>query len=267
MAEQSAGGPRPAPAADYDEFVDWDARLRREGPFFRELFESEGVRTVVDVGAGSARHAILFATWGLEVVAVDPDESMLAQAEHNMAPAAPQIGAAGGSLRLVEAAFGELESLGLSGVDAVTCTGNALPHVDGHAGLDAAIADFASVLRPGGLLVLHLLNHARLVEKRPRAIPPKVRDTADGTKVFLRVIDYPPGDEFLDFDFVTLVRAPDGDWTLSDRRSLHTVVTDSLLDRVLGERGFDDVRFFGGHDRHALDPSADESLIAVARRV
>ena len=54
-----------APAADYDEFVNWDKRLANEGPFFRDLFEREGVSRVIDVGAGSARHAILFATWGL----------------------------------------------------------------------------------------------------------------------------------------------------------------------------------------------------------
>ena len=46
---------------------------------------------------------------------------------------------------------------------------------------------------PGGALVLHLLNHGRLLDKRPRAIPPVVRDTAEGTKVFVRVIDYPAG--------------------------------------------------------------------------
>ncbi|TLM98551.1 MAG: class I SAM-dependent methyltransferase, partial [Actinobacteria bacterium] len=70
-----------APASDYDQFVDWDKRLAREAPLFEAVFSEAGVRSVIDVGAGSARHAIMFGRWGLEVDAVDPDDSMLAQAE------------------------------------------------------------------------------------------------------------------------------------------------------------------------------------------
>ncbi len=33
---------RPAPASDYDEFVDWDKRLAREAPLFRRVFDEAG---------------------------------------------------------------------------------------------------------------------------------------------------------------------------------------------------------------------------------
>lgn len=256
---------KPAPAADYDEFVDWDKRLNREAPFFRKVFAAAGVQRVVDVGAGSARHAILFATWGLDVVAVDPDESMLAQARTNAGLFTGVIEASGGSLEVRRGGFGELAGFGLELADALTCTGNALPHVAGHEGLRIALSDFAAVLRRGGVVVLHLLNHARLLDARPRAIPPVVRDTSEGTKVFLRVIDYPEGDEFLDFDFVTMVRDDEGAWSLADRRSAHTALPLQVLERELTEAGFESVEAFGGHDGHALGPD-DESIIVVARR-
>jgi SAM-dependent methyltransferase len=259
------GSARVAPAADYDEFVNWDKRLANEGPFFRELFEAEGVRRVVDVGSGSARHAILFATWGLDVVAVDPDESMLAQARANAERFAGDIAAGGGSLAIAKGGFGELHRLGVGPADAITCTGNALPHVAGRDGLTEALADFSSVVVPGGILVLHLLNHGRLLDKRPRAIPPKIVETAEGTKVFVRVIDYPPGGEFLDFDFVTLVRDAAGAWVLSSRRSAHTAIPVELLETELPCAGFGRVQAFGGHDRHPVT-DADESVIVVAQR-
>ncbi len=188
-----ADEPRVAPASDYDTFVNWDARLARELPFFLRLFAEAGVRSLIDVGAGSARHAIAFAEQGMTVDAVDPDDSMLAQAEANVAEAAERIAEAGGELRLVRGGFGELASLGLGGADALLCTGNALPHVAGLAGLREALADFHAVLRPGGVLVLHLLNHARLLGGKPRVIPPIIREVPEGTRVFLRVIDYPVG--------------------------------------------------------------------------
>lgn len=255
---------RIAPASDYDQFVDWDKRLEREAPLFRRVFEEINARSVIDVGAGSARHAIMFAGWGMAVDAVDPDDSMLAQAEANAAKASDKIAAAGGELRLVRAGFGELASRGLGGADVVVCTGNALPHVEGHIGLHRTLADFTEVLRPGGALILHLLNHQRLIDKRPRAIPPVVRDTAEGTKVFLRLIDYPDGGEFLDFDFITLVRSHAGEWELTHRRSPHTALPAGVLAAELNGFGYDSIELLGGHDGHPLS-EADESLIVVAR--
>lgn len=263
------GGQRIEPAADYDRFVDWPKRLARETPFYRREFEAHGVRRVVDVGAGSGMHAAMWAEWGLDVVAVDPDPAMLAQAEHNAEGARSAIEAAGGSLDIVTGGFGALASLGLRPADAVTCAGNALPHIDGVGALEPTLRDFAEVLRPGGLLVLHLLNHARLIDKHLRVIPPKVRDDQDGTWVFLRLMDYVP--DGIRFDFVTLHRPADAwetsqEWETESRRSVHTALPYPLLVSALERTGFSDVALYGNHDGAPLDPEKDESVILTAVR-
>jgi glycine/sarcosine N-methyltransferase len=263
--EAGSHAAREAPQVDYDTFVNWDARLAREAPFFRSLFDDVGAKHVIDVGTGSARHALMFASWGIAVDAVDPDDSMLAQAEENIARAAEQTAEAGGAVRLERGGFGQLAALGFREADALVCTGNALPHVAGHAGLRSALADFSAVLRPGGVVVLHLLNHERLLRDKPRAIPPVVRDTPDGTRVFLRVIDYPAGAEHIGLDFVTLTRDAQGEWEVASRRSLHTALPAQLLREELAAAGFGDVEVYGGHDRHAL-ADADESVVVVARK-
>jgi glycine/sarcosine N-methyltransferase len=250
-------------ADDYDRFVDWDKRLAREAPFFRRLFEERGVSRVIDVGCGSGRHAVLFASWGLEVVGVDPDARMLASARAHAA-------ASGQTVRFVEGGFGGLAGLGLGPADALTCTGNALPHVEGLAGLREALADFAEVLRPGAALVLHLLDHDRLLDGRVRSIPPVVREDAEGTSVFLRVMDYV--DDGIRFDFVTLRRPAGGwengaPWEVSSRRSLHAALPTSLLLRESEAAGFTDVRLFGDHTGRAFDASVDESVLLTATRV
>ncbi|MDP2232184.1 MAG: class I SAM-dependent methyltransferase [Actinomycetota bacterium] len=250
---------------DYDDFVDWDARLGREAGFFKSLFEANGVQRVLDVGAGSARHSIMFASWGLEVIAVDPDDAMLAQAEANVVRFSDQVSDGGGSVRIVRGGFGGLSRLELGLVDALVCTGNALPHVVGRDGLTEALADFGSVVAPGGVIVLHLLNHARLISSHSRVVAPKIRDTDSGTKVFLRVIEYPSVGEFLDFDFLTLTRALDGEWEMTHRRSEHTAIPAELLAKELPCAGFGDIQLLGGHDGHALT-DADESIIVVAKR-
>lgn len=258
--------PRVAPASDYDTFVNWNARLARELPFFRRVFDEAAACTLIDVGAGSARHSIEFAALGMTVDAVDPDDSMLAQAEANIAAAAERIAQAGGELRLVRAGFGELAARGLGPADALICTGNALPHTDGLAGLRVTLADFSAVVKPGGVLVLHLLNHAKLLAEKVRAITPVVRETPEGTRVFLRVIDYPDSGEFLDFDFVTLTRDAGGVWDLASRRSPHTALPFELLAEELADAGFERIEAFGGHDGSPFDAAKAESVIVVARR-
>ncbi len=89
---------------EYDELVNWEARLNREGPFFRRLFDEHGVRTVADVGAGSARHAILFRSWGLDVTAIDPADDMLELAGEN----ARRLGS---DVRIEKGGFGEVAGI------------------------------------------------------------------------------------------------------------------------------------------------------------
>ncbi|MEA5075732.1 MAG: class I SAM-dependent methyltransferase [Coriobacteriia bacterium] len=264
---------------EYDELVNWDARLTREGPFFRDLFERYGVRSVADVGAGSARHSIMYRSWGLDVTAIDPSADMLELARENVARL-------GSDVRVVEGGFGQIAGIVGTSIDAVTCTGNALPHVRSTEGLALTLADFAAALRPGGVLVLHYLNHDRLLSKRIRTMSPVFRETATADKFFIRVLDYTPTGDGILFDFVTLVRDAEvrdtphtieswpqtlesdqsGGWSTRSRRSLHFALPVRTITPALERAGFTAVRVLGDHSGRALDPDNDESMIVVAER-
>ncbi len=264
---------------EYDELVDWDRRLTRESPLFERLFAEHGVRSVADVGAGSARHSIMYRSWGLEVWAIDPSDDMIALAREN----AVRLGS---DVRIVKGGFGEVVGVLGRRVDAVTCTGNALPHVRSIDGLRAALADFADALNEGGLLVLHFLNHERLVSQRIRTMTPVFRETPAADKYFIRLLDYTPTGDGILFDFVTLVRDaavreaghtvetwpttleddPAGGWSLRSRRSLHFAMGPALISAELDRAGFTGVGILGDHAGRPLDPAADESMIVVAVR-
>lgn len=272
--------PKRTDDSDYDELVNWERRLTREGPFFQRLFAEHGVHRIADVGAGSARHAIMFRSWGHDVVAIDPAEDMLAQARENAARL-------GSDVRIAEGGFGDVARIVGEPVDAVTCTGNALPHVCSLASLREALDDFAAALVPGGVLVLHYLNHYRLIENKVRSVAPVFRETASGDKFFMRVLDYTPERDGILFDFVTLVRDPDlhstphtieswpktldddptGGWTVRSRRSVHFAMPLALITAELERAGFTNIQAFGDHTGRALDLDADESVIIVAERI
>ncbi|MDZ4167440.1 MAG: class I SAM-dependent methyltransferase [Coriobacteriia bacterium] len=262
---------------EYDELVNWDRRLAREAPFFEGIFAGYDVRSVADVGAGSARHAIVYRSWGLDVWAIDPSEDMLELAREN-------AGRLGSDVRIVEGGFGDVARIVGAPVDAVTCTGNALPHVRSLRGLHDALRDFAEALVPGGLLVLHYLNHHRLIAQRIRTMSPVFRETPAGDKFFLRLLDYTPEGDGVLFDFVTLLRDasvregehtieswpttleddPSGGWSVRSRRSLHFVMVPEMITRELESAGFADVRILGDHTGRLLEADTDESIIVVA---
>jgi SAM-dependent methyltransferase len=254
-------------AGTYDSFVDWRKRIDRERPFFESVFAEHGVHRVMDVGCGTGMLTVEWATWGLDVVGVDPDPGMLEGAVRNAGERAAEVASAGGSVRFVRAGFGEISALDAGPFDAVTCTGNALPHMAGVAALAPTLSEFASALRPGGVLVLHLLNHDRLLDLRPRAIPPVVRDTPDGKRVFLRFMDY-PADGIL-IDFVKLHRRTDAaegvePWEVSSDSSLHTALPSTVLAAGLEDAGFGSVRMYGSHAGAEFKPHEDESVIVTA---
>ncbi len=263
----------------YHEMVDWTSRLARELPFFLQLFEDAGVKRIADVGCGSGAHAVAFASEGYEVVGIDPSPGMLAQAED-------VARAAGVDVPFVQGAFGGVTSIARrtfgGPVDAVITLGNGLPHVDGMMGARLTFADFADALRSGGVLVLHLLNHARLQNKQPVSLPPKIRRLSDGRiAVVLRILDY--ADEGLIIEFVQLGRdaavveptranafidsdESTAEWGLVTRRSLHTWLPVETLEAALTRAGFERIEVLGDHTRRPLDVDEDESVIVVARK-
>ncbi|MBE0476268.1 MAG: hypothetical protein IBX62_04110, partial [Coriobacteriia bacterium] len=145
--------------------------------------------------------------------------------------------------------------------------------------------DFGAVFAPGGVLVLHLLDHDRLLSQRLRTLPPVFRETPEGDRLFVKVLSYPEDASSIVFDFLTLTRSPEaageaprpedvrdfgepgrdaGGWEVASRRSVHTALPVSLLAPELASARFIDVRAYGDHSGKAFDPEEDESVILTA---
>ena len=265
--EESTVVVQPRKASEYNELVDWERRLAREEGFFRRLFQSVSALRVADVGCGTGRHAVMFAKWGLDVVAIDPSAEMLDEAVAHAKDNADAIIGAGGRLEFVEAGFGDVAKVvAPDRVDAIICTGNTLPRVDGHDGLRTALRDFAEALRPGGALALHFLNHTRLLQKRPAFLPPSVRETPEGRKLFIKLVDYPDSEEPITFDFLTVSEAPGDTWKTTVRSDPHTALPVDFVTSALVRAGFDVQETLGGHDGRRLELLEDESALIAARR-
>lgn len=137
----------------YASLVDWPRRLEREAPFFRAQFDAVGARSVLDVACGTGHHAAMFASWGLDVTGIDASPAMIefCHAEH------------GTSARL-RWQVGRLEEPGQPDAryDEVVCIGNSLSILPSQDAVRLALNEMRRVLKPGGAVVVHVLNLWRL---------------------------------------------------------------------------------------------------------
>ena len=122
-------------------------------------------------------------------------------------------------MRFLVAGFGEHRRLAPGPFDAVTCLGNSLPHVTDDAALDAALADFRAVLRPGGLLVIQNNNYDAILDNRRRFMGVASREQDGKEYLFFRFFDL--GERELVFHVVTFTKSA-GAWTFSENSTPQT---------------------------------------------
>lgn len=263
-------------AADYDRFVNWKGRLSHELPFFDRLFagrllesrlrSGRGVRRVLDAACGTGQHAIALAQRGYQVVGSDLSARMVELARYNAASASATAGL---DVTFEVAGLSELASLD-GNFEAAICLGNSLPHLLTAQAVSGALAGFAAVLRPGGLLVIQNRNFDRVWRERERFMEPQSSSSASRSRdegaqewLFVRFYDY--HDETITFNMIRLHRTKEG-WAQDvESTDLRPIFRDDLAE-ALAKAGFGNTVFYGGYDGSAFDPAQSGDLIAVAVR-
>ena len=147
---------RPAPD-DYDRRFEEAARAGQDMHGEASLVASLGVRSVLDAGCGTGRVAIELARRGIDVVGVDVDEAMLAQARAK----APHLDWRLADLAEADLIIAEAEGSLPRHFDAVVAAGNVMIFLEpGTEG--AVVANLARHLAAGGALVAGFQLDGRL---------------------------------------------------------------------------------------------------------
>ena len=239
-------------APEYDAMTLSGKRIVKERPFFRVLVEKYGIAAAIDAGCGTGFHSLLLAQLGVRVTAVDVAEAMLVQT-------AAHAREAGLSVTCFRAALTDLPAAVPAAVDAVFCMGNTLPHLTDPADLRRAIAGFAAVLRPGGILFAGMLNYERVLASKERV--QSVRES--GGVTFVRFYDF--AGEDLRFNILRLDRRGEGIQPELMTVPLAPLARGPLVAMLAGE-GFEDIRTFGSIAMEPFDPAGSGDLVILARR-
>jgi SAM-dependent methyltransferase len=257
-------------AAEYDQFVNWDGRLRLELPFLlRALADLPAAsRTVIDAACGTGQHAVALAAQGFQVLGADASPAMVAEAQKLVAQTEAQAAAEFVPPRFVTAGFGGLTAaFGPASADALLCLGNSLPHALSARQLTATLRDFAAVLRPGGVLVIQNRNFDQVLRRQSRFMPPESHREADGEKIFVRFYDFDP-DGLITFHILTLARAAAGPWSQTEYATRLRPLPAAELTEALAAAAFADVETYGllGLPLTPFDRYTSPNLVVTARR-
>ena len=142
----------------WDDLINWKKRAEGEGTFFINVLKNHGARKVLDVATGTGYHSVRLLEAGFDVVSADGSPQMLYRAFEN-AKEEGQI------LRTVQVDWRWLNKDIHEKFDAVICLGNSFTHLFSENDRRKALAEFYSILKHDGVLVLDQRNYDAIIDR------------------------------------------------------------------------------------------------------
>jgi hypothetical protein len=132
------------------------------------------------------------------------------------------------------------------------------------AALEQALHDFASCLKPGGLLIIQNRNFDAVMTHRERWMEPQTHSEQNTEWIFQRFYDFDP-DGLLTFHMVTLKRTDLGGWSQKEVSSRLRPILKADLVSALLTSGFTSQQSYGNMAGAAFDPETSGNLVISAR--
>ena len=237
----------------YEAMIAWPKRLANEEPFYRRLFDEIGVRSVLDAACGTGRHAAMFHAWGLRVEGADISPSMIERARASF----PQKE----GLRWVVRGFHEPAGAAES-FDAAVCVGNSLALAPDRATAQTAIGRMLDAVRPGGAIVLHVLNLWRLPDGPCVWQKCRRATLSAGDVMIVKGVHRCTSQGYME---LVVVDAAEG--TMLRTESVPFLGLEAgELEQMAASAGANTAECFGSYDRKPYDRTESVDLIVVARK-
>jgi SAM-dependent methyltransferase len=236
----------PEVADKWDQLIDWDHRDAGEAEFFTGLLRGEGVKTVLDAASGTGYHAWALNRDGFTLVASDGAPEMVRRTRENMA-------SRGLAIAVYEADWRQLSDVVPGQYDALLCLGNSFCHLFSTKDRIKALAEFRSMLVPGGMLLLDHRNYDAILAGE---FTQRRRSYCCGSKD-VRIYPSVISDDVVHFcyDF------PDG----TSNEVMQFPLLKDYVTALLRQSGFDRIETYGDLES-CYEPMRADFIIQVAHR-
>ncbi len=262
MSKESGGPGDQYSRVEYRRLIAWQRRIERESPYLLSLLDRAPDRSVLDLGCGTGEHTAFFAQRGARAVGLDRSESMIEAAQEHESRGDGRFVL--GDALSAHPVLPDEPPFGLA-----ICLGNMLPHVQEDDELDTLLASAHSLLLPGGLLLVQLLNYERILSQDIRHLPVNMRAGDDDRTeiVFLRLMKDAGGGRILFFP-TTLELQHDAEEPVTVRGTRRVPLrawTPADLTPRFASAGFD-AALHGDMHGGPYEASSSHDLVLVATR-
>ena len=205
--------------------------------------------TILDVGCGTANLSISMASHFKKIIGIDPDKIMLQKAKEKAGNAYPN---------LVFYPYGMLEiEKYFNDIGAILCLGNTLVHLNSEDEILAFLRQACKVLRPGGKLLIQIINYDRIIDQGIGSLPTIENDEVK----FIRNYHYDATNNSLGFETNLSIKGTN--------EEIHNLIQlypirKRELEGLLRKTGFDSVSFYGNFKGEAL---TDNSIPLVLEAI
>ncbi|MEW6244246.1 MAG: class I SAM-dependent methyltransferase [Bacillota bacterium] len=215
--------------------------------FLKEELDRVSARVVLDLACGIGTYSVALAKVGFSVTGTDLEETLITLAREN----------ADKDRVNVRFSVSDMKDVGESPIryDAVICIGNSLAHLLRDEDLRRTISGVARVLRPGGTLVVQVVNFDRVLRLGGLELPRKQTDNLVFTRRYV-----PDGEEQVRFFSRLTVNGE-----IYDNEIKLRAVTSSVLIGLLTNEGFEPIRVFGDFNRAPYEGDSP-AIVVVADR-
>lgn len=249
-------------------YRDWEATMERDGLMLRRWFKDRNIVTVLDASCGTGTQAIALAQIGYRVLASDPSANMLQKARANA-----ELYGVSDRIHFLQAGFLDIARMTDGDLDAIVTKGDAFPHLITDWEIEETLNGFYRLLRPGGTVLIGMLDFEPLLEERPRFMPGRVHDPAanEGERIVVfEVWDWDEGPPRIVTKNKFIVRGEGENYATRIYPVKCRPLTVEEVQVVLLEAGFVDIEII--HDRSELvmiatkpDPNQTAASIASQR--
>lgn len=231
--------------ADYYDFI--FPLNQSQVDFVNATIPGSKSKSLLDVGCGTGNLDIELAKDFQKVIAIDSDETMIDKAKQKAKPDETKPQFMQMNMLNIETKFGSRS------FDGIICFGNTLVHLDSVAEISYFFEQAKNVLKPGGKLLLQIINYDRILDKHIVGLPTIENEHI----IFVRDYHYEPDNNKILFKT-----------TLTDKKNKQEIKNDIPLypirkdeiTHLLKQAGFIDYLLYGNFGQNKF---SDESIPLV----
>ncbi len=238
----------------YDLQVNWQQRLSKEKEFFEKIFAQKKVKSMLDIGCGTGRHAEFFSDYVNSITAIDPSRNMINYARKCVVRS--------GKIKLLEGGFENLGTLVSEQFDLIVCLGNTLPILGNRRNVKLALKNTRKKLITGGLAIFQFLNFEPKIMEKNRYYYPKVFSKDAKKYIFMKHFEFGKINTRADF-LITKLGSNDELENFSVHTSYFCTLRKNLFLKMAANSGFKKIELLGTSGLRKFDKNIDISLYAL----